>query len=217
MAVNYFIERMAFYDPKDIVAAEQLVKDSTLAFREVRDDAGSIGTATHDIAEKYLKKFIETEVRPESITEFLDGGMDPRIWASSRAVEELFKTMNFVPIETELLVGSEKVDAAGTLDFLFLEDGKLWVGDFKTSNSAVNDHYAIQVAAYAKFFTEMTGLKIEGAVIVWLSKDYAKVKLYDIPYMNRAYSVFKHQNAIYKWLKSEDKKLIERKNRLIIK
>ena len=35
LAVEYFIERMDFYDPKDIVNAEQLKKDATLASRAI--------------------------------------------------------------------------------------------------------------------------------------------------------------------------------------
>lgn len=218
LAVQYFIERMDLYDRRQPIESEsnaQLIKDCKLAFRAVRDNAGDIGTIAHDVIEKYLNNWIDTGTRPEILT-FLDGAMDPKVWAACRAVEEMFKTNDFIPVATELLVGSEKVDGAGTMDFLFLYKGKLWIGDWKTSNQ-VSDHYAIQVAAYAGFFKEMTGLEIEGATIVHLSKDYAKVRLYDIPYINRAYAVFKHQNAIYKWLKDGREKLIERKNRLIIK
>lgn len=218
LAVQYFIERMDLYDRKQSIDSEsnaQLIKDCKLAFRAVRDNAGDIGTIAHDVIERYLNNWIETGTRPEMLA-FLDGAMDSKVWAACRATETLFQDPDIQPIATELLVGSDKIDGAGTLDFLLLIKGKLWVWDWKTSNQ-VSDHYAIQVATYAGFFKEMTDLEIEGATIVHLSKDYAKVRLYDIPYINRAYAVFKRQNAIYKWLKNSRDKLIERKNRLIIK
>lgn len=218
LAVKYFIERMEFYDkskPEEEENNARLIKDSKLAFRAVRDDAGDIGTQAHDVIETYLNDWIKTGSK-KSITDFLDDSKDPRAWAAARSAEEIFNTLNIIPVATELLVGSDKLDGAGTLDFVFLHDGKLWIGDWKSSNQ-VSDLYAIQVAAYVKMFEEMTGLKIAGAMIVHLSKNYNKVRLYDIPYLNRAYAVFKHQNAIYRWLNDGREKLIERKNRVIIK
>lgn len=219
LAVKYFIERMDLYDRSQSIESEsnaQLIKDCKLAFRAVRDAAGDIGTMAHDVVENYLKEWIATGVRPSDIRNFLNDDIDPRVWAAARGVEELLKDPNIQPIATELLVGSDKVDGAGTLDFLLLINGKLWIWDWKTSNQ-VSDHYAIQVAAYKDMLEEMTGLKVFGTAIIWMSKDLAKVKIYDIPYINRAYAVFKHQNGIYKWLKDGKDKLIERKNRLIIK
>jgi ATP-dependent exoDNAse (exonuclease V) beta subunit len=218
LAVKYFIERMDFYDkskPEDDEQNARLIKDSKLAFRAVRDDAGDIGTMAHDVIERYLNHWIETGIRKE-IKAFLDDSLDPRVWAAARAAEELFNQLDIIPVATELLVGSDRLNGAGTLDFIFLNKGKLYIGDWKSSNQ-VSDQYAIQVAAYTKMFESMTKLKVAGAMIVHLSKDYNKVRLYDIPYLNRAYAVFKHQNAIYNWLHDGRDKLIERKNRVIIK
>lgn len=214
LAVQHFIERIEFYDPKNIEQTERMVKEAKLAYTAVRDSAGDIGTIAHDVIEQYLNGWISTGIKPEMNT-YLDGAMDAKVWAACRSVEGLFGKLNMQPIATELLVGSEKIDSAGTLDFLVIIDGKLWILDWKTSNQ-VSDQYAIQVSAYQKFFEEMTGLKVEGSAIVWLSKNYDKVKLYDIPFINRAYSVFRHQNKIYQWLRDGRDKLIERKNRVKI-
>jgi hypothetical protein len=217
LAVQYFIERMDLYDrnqPIDSDSNSQLIKDCKLAFRAVRDDAGDVGTQAHDVIETYLNDWITTGIK-KPITYYLDDSKDPRSWAAARAAEETFNLLDITPVATELLVGSEKIDGAGALDFIFLHQGELWIGDWKSSNQ-VNDQYAVQVAAYVKMFEEMTGLKVKGAMIVHLSKNYNKVRLYDIPYLNRAYSIFKHQNTIYKWLHDGRDKLIERKNRKII-
>jgi hypothetical protein len=212
IGVEWLIERLPLYCKEN---HEQMVSEASLAFRTVRDTAGSIGTQAHDLIENYINHWIETGARPEII--FPDSDLDPRIIAACRSAVKFFdKYPEITPIASELLVGSTKLNAAGTLDFLVLWGDELWLLDWKTSNSALHDDYAIQVAAYCRFFEEMTGLKIAGASILGLSKNYDETKVYDIPYLNQAYATFKNQNKIYEWQKNGRKKLIERKNRLKI-
>ncbi len=211
IAAEWIAERLPLYCKEN---HDQMMSEASLAFRTVRDTAGSIGTQAHDKIEIYINEWIKLEHRP-----FLSGplGTDPRVVAAVRSALKFFdKYPEIVPIASELLVGSTKLNAAGTLDFLVLWGDKLWLLDWKTSNSALHDDYAIQVAAYCHFFEEMTGLKIAGASILGLSKNYDETKVYDIPYLNQAYATFKNQNKIYEWQKNGRKKLIERKNRLKI-
>lgn len=211
IAAEWLAERLPLYCKEN---HDQMMSEASLAFRQVRDSAGNIGTQAHDLIETYINLWISENRRP--VME-LPQDKDPRVIAALRSALKFFdKYPEITPIASELLVGSSKLDGAGTLDFLVMWGDKLWLLDWKTSNSALHDDYAIQVAAYCRFFEEMTGLKIEGASILGLSKNYDETKVYDIPYLNHAFATFRHQNAIYKWQKNGKKKLIERKNRIKI-
>jgi hypothetical protein len=224
IGVEYFIDRMQLYCKE---THEQLVKDSSLAYTGIRDDAGFVGNEIHDVVENYINYWIETDKRDLDIITFIPSWSDPRVYAGARSAEKLFdKHPNVKPIASELLVGStdKKIDAAGTLDFLVwvwdesIYNGWIELWDWKSSNSAVHDDYAIQVATYKAFFEQMSGLKIKRCTIIGLSKMFDNYKMYDVPYTNRAYSVFKNNHKTYLWLKKDTSpKLIERKNRLIIK
>jgi hypothetical protein len=211
IAAEWIAERLPLYCKEN---HDQMMSEASLAFRTVRDTAGSIGTQAHDLIEVYINQWISEGKRPELS---IDMTKDPRIVAAVRSAGKFFdKYPEITPIASELLVGSSKLDGAGTLDFLVLWGDKLWLLDWKTSNSALHDDYAVQVSAYKAFFEEMTGLKIDGCSILGLSKNYDETKVYDIPFINQAFAVFKSQNKIYKWQKNGRKKLIERKNRLKI-
>jgi hypothetical protein len=212
IAAEWIAERLPLYCKEN---HDQMMSEASLAFRTVRDTAGSIGTQAHDLIENYINHWIETGTRPGVI--FPNSDLDPRVIAACRSSEKFFdKYPEIVPIASELLVGSSKLDGAGTLDFLVMWGDKLWLLDWKTSNSALHDDYAVQVSAYKAFFEEMTGLKIDGCSILGLSKNYDETKVYDIPFVIQAFAVFKSQNKIYKCQKNGRKKLIERKNRLKI-
>lgn len=215
-AVEYFIERMNLYCPE---TAEQLIKEASLAHKSHLQDAGGVGTRAHEVIENYIKEWIATEEMPSDMVRFLDGNDDPRVWAAARSAEKIVKDkeIDFIPIATELLVGSTKIDAAGTLDLLVWYKGDIWIFDWKTSNSAIHDDYAMQVAAYKNFFEEMTGLKIKGCLIIQLSKDYDKYKKFKIPHMNWAYAAFKHQVGTQEWIRNGERKVVEDKVRLTIK
>jgi hypothetical protein len=216
IAAEWLVERLPLYCKEN---HEQMMAEASLAFRQVRDTAGSIGTQAHDLIEMYINQWIFEGNRPPWLSSDwgIKNDLDPRVVAACRSSSKFFdKYPEITPIASELLVGSTKLNAAGTLDFLVLWGDELWLLDWKTSNSALHDDYAIQVAAYCRFFEEMTGLKIKGASILGLSKNYDETKVYDIPYLNQAYATFKNQNKIYEWQKNGRKKLIERKNRLKI-
>lgn len=212
-ALDYFVEHLDFYDEEN---KKQIYEGAKNAFRTIRDTAGDIGTASHDIIETYIKDWIPKGIRQTDIRDLIPADSDGRIFAACRSVEQLFNSHpEITPIATELLVGDILYGSAGTLDFLVMIDGKLYLWDWKTSNQ-VNDFYSIQVSIYAKMFTRMTGLKIHGCIVAKLSKDFASVKLYDVPNMNGAIKTFKHLNRVYSWFKDGQEKLVERKNRLTI-
>lgn len=188
---------------KDPATREEYMTGAQLAYTEVRDDAGSVGTKVHNIAEEYIKEWLVLGHKPvEDIRDLCVGEKDSRVWAGARAVEQLFIKHDIVPIASEILVGADKYESAGTLDFLCMWNGELTLADFKTSNSAVNDAYCVQVVAYAEFFRLMTGIRIKQIKIIKLSKDDDRISIYKINGYKEALRVFKYQSLTYDWLKN---------------
>ncbi len=195
---------------------DEMVTGAQLAHVDVRDEAGGVGHIAHDSIERYINEWIATGTRPEDIRTFCDlTKEDQRATASARAVEAMFIKHNVVPIWSELLVGNVKY-SAGTLDFLCFFDGKLAVLDWKTSNAVDKINYPLQVAAYVRFFEEMTGLKIKILKIIHLSKDYDKFEVWNIPGIGPAYKTFKHICAVYDWMNSKEEKITKDIKRLKI-
>lgn len=156
---------------KNPATRDEYMTGAQLAYTEIRDDAGSVGTKVHGIAERYIKEWLDLGHKPvEDIRDYCVEEKDTRVWAGARSVEQLFAKHDIVPIASEILVGSDKYESAGTLDFLCMWNGKLTLADFKTSNSAINDAYCVQVVAYAEFFRIMTGIRIQDIKIIKISQ-----------------------------------------------
>lgn len=92
-------------------------KAATLAHEDELNDAGDIGTQGHHAIERYLKRWIETNIQPPDIRKFILGE-DSRLWAITRSAEMFCNDFNFIPIASEVLVASPKYQFAGTLDCL---------------------------------------------------------------------------------------------------
>src|SRR4029077_2666647 len=158
IGVRDFIKNIEYYDKFNEDQTNRMIEQAKFAFRAVRDDAGNVGTRAHDVIEKYVNDWIETGKRKEDILFFVLGDEDPRVFAAARSAERFFQDYpGIIPIASELLVGDEKLRTAGTLDFLVLWNGELWLLDWKSSNSAVHDDYVIQVSTYKYLFQKMTG------------------------------------------------------------
>lgn len=217
IGIRHFIGNIDFYDPKNEEQTQRMIETSKFAFRGVRDDAGNVGTRSHDVIERYINEWIETGKRREDIRTLIDPSEDHRVFATARSAERFFNEHpGITPIASELLVGSEVVQAAGTLDFLVMWDGQLWILDWKTSNSAVHEEYAIQVATYKKLFEHMTGLKVAGCTVIGISKKYDTYTALDVASPYQAYLAFLGVSKTYRWKKNGKDKLLSRKKRITI-
>lgn len=193
---------------------EDIINGAVYAHTDVRDDAGSVGSLAHQVAENYIIHWLKTGVKPTDIRQGFPPNSDPRAIASARSVEKFFNEHDIIPLASELLVCSEKRSSAGTLDFLAIMDGKLILIDFKTSNN-VSDDYALQVADYAAMFKEMSGIAIKEVKILHLSKDMDRFTVYNVPNLAKALKAFKGISNCYDWLMNGEVKLI--KDKKIIK
>lgn len=122
-----------------------------------RDSAGGIGTKVH--------KWIENFAADQSIPE------DPEIAHITRPFVAWVKENNVQFLENELRLYSEKHWYAGTMDLVLLIDGKVWIGDVKTSGG-ISPRNFFQTAAYQNALQEMGKYpQIEGNIIINTRKD----------------------------------------------
>lgn len=180
LAVEH-VHRNKLWDELDGPMGKDIMRTATTQHIAVRDDAGNVGTAAHDAIEAYTNEWIRTGARPADVRAFVPEGADPRSVSGARAGVAFYDKYAATPVAAELLVGAvtPTFQAAGTLDLIVqTDDGKLEVWDYKTSNR-VNEFYAAQVAAYARAFELMAGLKVTGELrIAKLSKEDGSVKSY---------------------------------------
>lgn len=92
-------------------------KAAVLAHEDELQDAGDIGTQGHGAIERWLKRWIDTNIQPEDIRKFILGD-DARLWAITRSAEMFANDFGIIPIASELLVASPRHGYAGTLDCL---------------------------------------------------------------------------------------------------
>ncbi len=183
---------------KNKIWRDELISGAQLAYTDIRDNAGGIGTQAHKAIERYINEWDALGVIPKDIRRFTKPTDSSSAIASMRAAEKWFRSQDIIPIATEILVGNDKY-SAGQLDFLCLLNGELTLIDHKTSNSIDKEGYSMQIATYKYFFEEMTGLIIKKSKILHLSKDYDKFSIWLVKNMPSAYKAFKSVCFLYDW------------------
>ena len=129
------------------------------------------GKHFHSLMEQYFLNQID------DIDSFRSNAVarNPNVWyLFLTAIHELEKMIGKIYcIEDHLY--SDEFKVAGTVDMIAEWNGKLSVIDFKTSNSAKCEewieNYFIQGTAYAKMFTERTGIRCDQLVIFAVPDD----------------------------------------------
>lgn len=98
---------------------EDHYKAAVLAHEDELQDAGDIGTQGHSAIERWLKRWIDTNIQPDDIRKFILGE-DARLWAITRSAEMFANDFEMIPIASEVFVASPRHEYAGTLDCLAL-------------------------------------------------------------------------------------------------
>lgn len=131
----------------------------------VRDEAANVGSWAHQCIESFLidNKILDIEaVVPKRLQRRV-----------SNAFNSFLSWWNILLANQNVkIIGSEVKLVTpwygGTYDLLLEINGLIYLIDFKTSNH-VGYKYTLQMAAY-KYMIEQTGLKLDGVVILQLSK-----------------------------------------------
>lgn len=157
--------------------------------REELKTAGRIGTLAHIMIEQFIK----------GGSVILDGYSSKEI---SHAKEAYYNFLTFKEdynpdiLETELKMVSEQYKFGGTCDAVanvkIGKNTKLMMLDWKSSNSLHEEH-KIQIAAYAKMYEEVTGKRIQGAMIVRVDKEKKEYEVHTLKIkdLNYYWRIFK--------------------------
>lgn len=89
--------------------------------QDILTDAGDVGTRVHDYREEIFAQWIRTGVMPEDFLSFIKPeDTDVRVISCLRALRKFVDECGYVPVACELLVFSDDLKTAGTLDDLGL-------------------------------------------------------------------------------------------------
>jgi len=159
-------------------------------YRQVRDNAASIGHAAHDMVECHIRNkiFDSSKYSDECLKKAEVSFQSFLEWAASSHLKA---------DETEFSLISEKYKYGGTGDVMFVK-GKRSLGDWKTSN-AVYPEYICQLAAYKNLWEENYPDKpIEGgAHLIRFDKNYGDFHHHYYTDLDDAWESFKHMRALY--------------------
>jgi hypothetical protein len=164
-------------------------------------DILAIGTCVHSMCEAWVKgdePLLVLEKALEADTVNDKATFRAQAASAYSAFEFWVKGTQLEIVDCEVQVISETHRYGGTLDFIGRLNGKLVLGDFKTSNG-VWPEYLCQLAAYAKAYEESTGNKIDGGYhLLRFSKENGDFGHHFYPSLDDdAWPAFLHLRALY--------------------
>lgn len=171
-------------------------------YKKVRDDAATIGHVGHALVEARIKG------QP-----FDESGVEPGLLAPAKESLQAFDTWceasQFVLLETEVKLISERYQFGGRLDCVATVTGETCIVDFKTSKG-VYESYLLQVSAYRHAWNEThKNRPVMGCHLLRLKKDDAGFVHHYFPpkTLDKAFTAFLLCRELYD-LQKELKKLI---------
>lgn len=159
MASDYFKSQIVPGVALDEVEIERIWQQARKAHTQKKLDSATLGSMVH----KYVEQYIKGENPPMPVNPEMKGACERFLqWVQDHQVKFLV---------SEQMVFSKKHLYAGTTDFICKIDGRLWIGDLKTSQSVYSEYFA-QTSAYLEARTEeFPTEKFDGAVIVRVGKE----------------------------------------------
>ena len=145
-----------------------------MRYKQVLENAATMGTLAHAAIERYLKEKLET---PTNIP-FL-GFMS---W---------YNTITDVGFDVTPIKVEEKLTCnwfGGTMDCLMQIGDQFYLMDFKTSNH-VTFTYFLQLAAYY-YMLKLKGIKVDGVIVLQLDKAEVGFKEYVLDLHNPEHNAF---------------------------
>ena len=157
MTVEFLSKALKPGKKYDEIQLKGMLESAKYAHRQKATKSADIGTIVHQAIETYIKTGKQTNPvnndARRSFKKFLQ-------WVKNNDVKFF---------ESERKVYSEKFEYAGTMDFYCETANKRLIGDIKTS-SGIWDEYWLQTSAYQQAYQEETNARIDGHIIVRVSK-----------------------------------------------
>ncbi len=158
-ASDYWLDGVKPGKALDELEINALYEGAKKAHTQKKNDSATLGSFVHKFVEQHIKG-----ENPEMPVNDQMRGSAKRFmsWVARHKVKFL---------SSEQPVFSKKYKYAGTADFICQIDGKLWLGDLKTSNALYPEYFA-QVASYlVARVEEFPRERYHGAIIVRVGKD----------------------------------------------
>ncbi len=110
-----------------------------------------------------------------------------------------WKSKHIISIEvTEQTLWSEKYNYAGTCDCIAIINGRRILCDWKTSKD-IYPEYILQLGAYFVAFKELTGMELDGALILQMRDGKYKEQYYTKEELIEAFEVFIAAKKVFEW------------------
>lgn len=185
MASDYWKEHILPGGIYDEIQLEQIWKEAKRAHTIKKEDAAAVGSLSHRFVEDFI------------------GGKNPSLPMNeiSRAACQRFidwvKEHNVKFLSAEQMILSRTKGYCGQADFFCVIDGKLWLGDLKTSN-AIYDEYLEQVCAYKQARNEeFPSESFAGCVIVRVGKTEGELEVVYVTEMDKYIKTFNARVSLY--------------------
>jgi len=119
---------------------ENILAEAAAQSQNVLEDAGDVGTRSHNVIENYINEWIKLGSRPSyPITDLIPkDDTEVRVLSCVSAAGKFFDDHEIIPVYSELLVASSRLKTAGTLDFICLIGKVLIEGDGVTGFPVYN-------------------------------------------------------------------------------
>ena len=155
-------------------------------YSETLEEAALIGTWTHQFIDDYIQnnsyKLSDSGISNIKQLKSISNGVESfMLW-----YKDIMKNnqIEIVALEQELSCSY----FGGTLDLLIRINGKLYLGDFKTSNH-IGYKYFLQLSAY-KYMLSLQGIEIEGCIILQVDKKKPSYEEYVLDFNNQEHKAF---------------------------
>lgn len=126
--------------------------------KELKKEAGDLGSQIHKLIERYLKNW--------SYEEFLTERISKQFESFKNWVQE----NNFSLVNSEKFLFNKKYQVAGTTDIVAYLGNKLYLIDLKTSKG-IYEEMILQLAIYRYMWENLYKTKIDGMGILRLDKE----------------------------------------------
>lgn len=147
---------------------EEIIKTAKSAHRAKKERAGDIGHIAHEWLEHYGKCRIKGQ--SHEVASRIPRPANDKAANCVNSALDWFEEHHVELVEVERKIYSRNFNYAGTLDWKGFVDGKLSIGDYKSSKY-LYDEYRLQEASYQSAVEEEDGCQIEQRILLRLGKE----------------------------------------------
>jgi CRISPR/Cas system-associated exonuclease Cas4 (RecB family) len=167
-------------------------KTGNVKAKEILHKRAGFGTTSHKLIEVLLKEGkIDVINYDEQYVEMLN------------IFEEWKDTVEIDVESTEQKLWSNEFNYAGTCDCIANINGKKYICDWKTSKS-IYPEYILQLSAYYIAFKELTGIELDGALILQMRDKKYKEQYFTKEELMEAFEIFLAAKKIFEWKYKEE-------------